>query len=156
VSYFLWTLQMYQRRHNYSPENWNCFLKKSWWLEDYFTYLYFENGPFLGDEPLIFRDFYVVLHGFQLQDFEPRHVMNAAWALARWQRHCRLMGWPQERLFHPVVLHDIGERNVTLLGTITYPLPFGYGYDMLLPWRVRTKQATKFQPAWKFAWHLMM
>eukprot|EP00434_Breviolum_minutum_P019791 symbB.v1.2.017463.t1/scaffold1361.1/size175804/3 len=30
------------------------------------------------------------------KDFEPRHVMNAAWALARWQRHCRLMGWPQE------------------------------------------------------------
>lgn len=26
------------------------------------------------------------------------------------------------------VLHDIGERNVTLLGTITYPLRFGYGY----------------------------
>mmetsp|Transcript_51238 Transcript_51238/g.115073 ORF Transcript_51238/g.115073 Transcript_51238/m.115073 type:complete len:194 (-) Transcript_51238:23-604(-) len=30
------------------------------------------------------------------KDFEPRHIMNAAWALARWQRHCRLLGWPQE------------------------------------------------------------
>ncbi|CAE7242125.1 slc44a2 [Symbiodinium sp. CCMP2456] len=30
------------------------------------------------------------------QDFEPRHIINAAWSLARWQRHCRLMGWPQE------------------------------------------------------------
>merc|ERR1719410_1875865 len=28
--------------------------------------------------------------------FEPRHCTNAAWALARWQRHCRLTGVPQE------------------------------------------------------------
>ena len=32
----------------------------------------------------------------QAQAFEPRHLINAAWALARWQRHCRLTGWPQE------------------------------------------------------------
>ncbi|CAJ1456130.1 unnamed protein product, partial [Effrenium voratum] len=30
------------------------------------------------------------------KDFEPQHLMNAAWALARWQRHCRLNGLPQE------------------------------------------------------------
>ncbi|CAK8986195.1 unnamed protein product [Durusdinium trenchii] len=30
------------------------------------------------------------------KDFEPLHLMNAAWALARWQRHCRLAGLPQE------------------------------------------------------------
>lgn len=30
------------------------------------------------------------------QDFEPQHFTNAAWALSRWQRHCRLFGWPQE------------------------------------------------------------
>merc|ERR550532_1538138 len=28
--------------------------------------------------------------------FEPRHCANAAWALARWQRHCRLTGLRQE------------------------------------------------------------
>lgn len=32
----------------------------------------------------------------QALGFEPRQLMNAAWALARWQRHCRLQGWPQE------------------------------------------------------------
>ena len=35
-------------------------------------------------------------------------------------------------------------------------IPYLLDTDMLLPWRVRTKQATKFQPVWKFAWHLMM
>eukprot|EP00435_Cladocopium_sp_Y103_P049634 s577_g15.t1 len=30
------------------------------------------------------------------QDFEARHLLNSAWALARWQRHCRLLGWQQE------------------------------------------------------------
>merc|ERR1719507_2706153 len=30
------------------------------------------------------------------QGFEPRHCVNAAWALARWQRHCRLTGLRQE------------------------------------------------------------
>jgi len=28
--------------------------------------------------------------------FEPRHLTNVAWALARWQRHCRLTGLRQE------------------------------------------------------------
>lgn len=28
--------------------------------------------------------------------YEPRHCANAAWALAWWQRHCRLTGLPQE------------------------------------------------------------
>ncbi|CAK8987285.1 Uncharacterized protein SCF082_LOCUS910 [Durusdinium trenchii] len=32
----------------------------------------------------------------EIRDFEPLHLMNAAWALARWQRHCRLAGLPQE------------------------------------------------------------
>lgn len=31
----------------------------------------------------------------RVQQLECQHLANVAWALARWQRHCRFSGWPQ-------------------------------------------------------------